>query len=1105
VSLDLADCALSGAALPVPFLRDGLVLPRDAGDGWGIARAAAGQGSVERVHRSVTVPIGAALGYGRPKRAGTVATREGAEDGGWLLPADGAALRAWSVGTGTPLDDAGRRGVARAAQRVLFAAGERAGLLTDGERLRLLLCDPARPDSALTIGIDGWAGRADVPDSFRVLMALAGARYLPNLPAVLDAARLHQARVTASLRVQAREAIAGFLNAMPARPPDAQALWREALVLVYRLLFVLKLESPGDPAAALGFAATALWRGALSPNRALGPLVRRHLDQGHDTGRMLEDGLRALFAVFRDGVCCAELRIAPLAGRLFGAGSTPLLDSLAWGERAVALLLDRLIWTGSAARARVHYGSLGVEDLGSIYEGLLELEPGIAGATGVFHLRAGNGRKSSGAYYTPNAFVRFLVREALAPLIAARSPADDPDPAALLRLRVVDPAAGSGHFLVEACRQLADAVLAAAVRCDELGLRARLAALPDPDGTLLPYLPGRGFNETRALAVCRRLVAVHCLYGADRNGLAVELAKLSLWLESYAEGLPLTFLDHRLVVGDALTGPFFDDLLTLPVTGGPLDPLLAGGIAAALEARLAAARGLVREMGATIGRDAADIAAKEARKTRLDALLGPLRGLAGAWAEAAMEGARDGDDRFLALAGRVAAQGSGGGSGDGSGDGGAANIGIAWDLAFPDVFPGGFDAVLGNPPWDTAQPTHAEFAASGAASYDAYRDGFDRLKRAAKRLYPLHRGAPSNLDVFRLFAERAMRLAGPAGAIGMLLPAAFHANQGAAGLRRLYWQQARVGWLLSFENRRLVFDIDSRFKFDALVAHRPGPTGDLRCGFYLERIEDAADPARIMSYPAAFLAESGGIPLELRGAADLRIAAKLFAHRDRLGPWCRARGVRFGRDLHMTGDRGLFLPPGQGDLVLREGKTFHQYRADWDAVPRFGVDSVAVRAGIARAAGFERLAFRDIARATDDRTMIAFVSPPGSVFGHTATVEKTPWARSVQDALALCAVFNSFAFDWLVRLKAATHLSLHMLDGVPLPALDTGAVRALAAAARGLSGDPGDVGLRARVDAMVARAYGLDRADYAHVLAGFAHRTDAGAAGRCLAAFDALG
>ena len=84
-----------------------------------------------------------------------------------------------------------------------------------------------------------------------------------------------------------------------------------------------------------------------------------------------------------------------------------------------------------------------------------------------------------------------------------------------------------------------------------------------------------GLSQSRALAICRRMVAVHCLYGVDSNRLAVELAKLSLWLESFAEGLPLTFLDHRLVQGDSLAGPFFASLMTLPVGGKELDPLLA--------------------------------------------------------------------------------------------------------------------------------------------------------------------------------------------------------------------------------------------------------------------------------------------------------------------------------------------------------------------------------------------------------------------------------------------------------------------------------------------------------------------------------------------------
>ena len=165
--------------------------------------------------------------------------------------------------------------------------------------------------------------------------------------------------------------------------------------------------------------------------------------------------------------------------------------------------------------------------------------------------------------------------------------------------------------------------------------------------------------------------------------------------------------------------------------------------------------------------------------------------------------------------------------------------------------------------------------------------------------------------------------------------------------------------------------------------------------------------------------------------------------------------------------------------------------------------------------------FRDIARATDERTMIACIAPPGTVFGHTATVEKTPWARSLDDALLLCAVFNSFAFDWLVRLKAATHVSLYLLDGLPMPDLSADDQRFLARAAAILSGHASEEYgprcartadepllelqpdlLRAQIDGTVARGYRLTRKDYAHVLTGFSHRIWPRAKALCLEAFD---
>jgi len=681
VTLDLGDCIFSGPALPEPFVRFELTAQLTRlglltnGQGrlfernWNVLRRQfRSSGGPQSVCNHVVVPLAGLLGFDAPARQVDVATREGNEDGGWLTQAPcGARLRAWSFGTDTDLDAPHRSGRAyrfgpmRSAQRVLLASGERLALLTDGDELRLLLCDPARPDSHITIplaGSRGWRTRDLAPDSYRLVLALATPKGIAALPELLDAARLAQARVTKDLRAQARNAIEGFLQAVLDHPTNAgecdlhlhaDALWEEGLILVYRLLFILKLESAANPACAFSFASTNLWRAALSPNRALGPLVRRALDHGHHTGRMLEDGLRTVFRAFRDGLSCSELSVTPLGGALFGAQATPLLDRLAWGERAVALLLDRLLWTTPKGRARerVHYGALDVEDLGHVYEALLELEPGITTApmsrlrraklevvlpaehatryrrgsakdagtrvtwvedvpTGRFFLHAGVGRKATGSYYTPHAFVRFLVRETLAPKIAECSPDADPDPAAILALKVCDPATGSGHFLVEACRYLAEALYAACRMCDESAaaaedaaaralpddrahllsragaLRRRVAELPDPDGLLLAYLPSRasegaasGVSQRRALAICRRLVAVHCLYGVDNNRLAVELAKLSLWLESYAEGLPLTFLDHRLVHGDSITGPLFGSLATLPVGGKELDPLLA--------------------------------------------------------------------------------------------------------------------------------------------------------------------------------------------------------------------------------------------------------------------------------------------------------------------------------------------------------------------------------------------------------------------------------------------------------------------------------------------------------------------------------------------------
>jgi len=1299
MNLDLRDCTAVGPAFPEPFLRFELpdllqkhgLLPKSGRvfeQAWQTVRrqvrSLGGSGGPLRVNNHVIASLAPPLGYAALQRQEPIATREGAEDAGWLLQASNrACLRAFSVASDTDLDAPHRGGRAyrfsptRAAARVLLATSERAALLTDGSELRLLLCDPLRPDSHVAVpltGASGWSEQNLAPDSYRLLLALASPQGLAALPDLLEAARLSQARVTKELRVQARTAVERFLQAVLDDPANATrlrhrcrlavTLWQEALILVYRVLFILKLESAADPARVFSFAATPLWRQALSPNRALGPLARRHLDQGHDTGRMLSDGLRTIFRIFNEGLSCSELSIAPLGGALFGAQSMPLLDSLHWSEAAVALLLDRLLWTmpRGRERERVQYGPLNVEELGRVYEALLELEPGIATrpmvrmrrgklevvvlagsvtprflaansddndedsnvvrkqdiASGQFYLRAGLGRKATGSYYTPDEFVRFLVHETLAPQIAARSPDDDPNPAAILALKVVDPATGSGHFLVQACRFLGEALCAACRLCDTLAtaaeaqavqapageqarllaraqaLRARIDALPDPDRTLQAYLPSHsheggdsGISQSCALAICRRLVAVHCLYGVDRNPLAIELAKLSLWLESYAEGLPLTFLDHRLVAGDSLAGSFFPQLVTFPVGGGDLDPLLARDVASRLAASLQAALTEVHALQSTVGRDAADLVLKQGAKSRLDAALFPLRQLARVWSGAVMLAQRESDDEFLALAQHVATHGAWPGKltrrqtrllATG------ANA-LPWDLTFPEIFQpdacgirtGGFDAVLGNPPWDIVQQNAKEFLAgfdlsilnaptrreaetkqvrllsdpTTAAAFRAYQENFEHQHRLADRLYAFQKTAngaamAGKLDAFRIFAERKLQLAGLHGAVGMVVPSSFHANEGATAIRHLYLQRTDLRCCFSLENRRRLFDIHVRQKFALVVARRPGPTQSVQCGFYLDDLAQLGDPTRIMRYDRRFIEASGGAHatfLELRSTRDLAIAHLVFLRHPSLRDWTARRGIVLGRELNITDDADRLTPVRdlrrfrQPYLLLHEGKTIQQFDDRWDTGPRYGLMLSALQDKPAwqEAARHFRLAVRKIARSTDERTAIAAFTSPFYLFSITANVERTPQARCNADALVLCAVINSFVFDWALRQKTAATVNLFILEACPVCELSADAARFLAHGALRLSCNHAAYAplwqeqlgrcwreaspygtwpilsspdarwqLRAVMDAVAAQAYGLSRGDYDHILGSFMHKRFPEMSASCLDAFDAL-
>ena len=1366
------DCTFTGPALPEPFVKFNLeaelnrlaLLPKTTGEEgraldehWKFVRRKLGalvsHGGGLRVQNHVIEPLLAQLGYARIETVEAIPTREGAEDGGALLVTeDGAAkLRVWCVDLDADLDAPARRGLAyrfshtRIAQRVLLATGERLGILTNGLELRLLISDPARVDSQVAISIDPhWKRSRDLPDSVRLLIALASPAGVKALPELIDKARLQQAKVTKDLREQARSAIREFIQELVDHPENqtmlagyvdksalAKDLWHEGLITVYRLLFILKLESTDDPARSFSFASTSLWRNTFSPSVALAPIVRRVLDQGAQTGRLLQDGLRALFRMLSDGLQCTELNVRPMAGALFAPATTPILGRLHWTETAIAKLLDNLLWTrsgrGATARERVHYGPLDVEDLGRVYEALLELEPGItaetmcrlrraklevvvpaaqgerykpvaspsppseggegrgevgaaespddaddsedeeASAAGTkktkvewieeiptdrFYLRVGLGRKATGSFYTPHSFVRFLVRETLGPLVQRVSPADDPQPCAILKLKVIDKAMGSGHFLVESCRFLGEALYDAARRCDELAAaaeklaesyrasaktkpehealaaemlaraathRQRVLDLPDPDDELLRYLPSRsvegtagGVSHNKAIALCRRMVAVHCLYGVDKNPLAVELAKLALWIECHAEGLPLTFLDHRLVVGDSLTGPFFEHLLKYPGSQQPLNDLFTQGLTAKLTAALADALQHVRALEATVGVTVADIEAKQAAKTRLDRALAPFKILAAAWSGGVMLGTEGCDDTaYAALAKHIADNGNlpeDWPTAFGNhvavaqlkmvvkGLGLAAvpeNVSdyqtltarlnknsvpaLSFDLAFPEVFyPDGnaanrigFDADLGNPPWDAIQFKSKEFfaafdfeilnASSGrereaierrlladatcSQLYAEHSGAFEQIKRANDALYSYQKVyidgdlAGRQLDAFRVFMERAHQVLKPGGLTGVVVPSAFHANEGATGVRRLYLHHMAMRCCFSFENRRKLFEIDSRFKFAAVVAEKGGSTGEFLCAFYLHDDEwlFTNKASEALRYDQQFIEAANPkylAFLELRTPADADGATQIARSPARLGAHLAQHSVAFGREFDV-GAKELWIGPASDFLPILEGKSFHQFQDRWDKpsasliLQHFGSPRSAWR--------FYRISFRRIASSTNERTSIWAVLPPGVVGADSNPIETTPFQRANSFALSLIAALNTFPFDFQLRQRVGANVNPFILEACSLPTLAGASLEILAHSALRLtcnhagyaplwreqlgeawreagaaftwpvlSGDNVRWAVRAAIDAVVAHAYGLTRDQYVHVLSTFSHSSYKDAPRQCLAAFDEL-
>ncbi|MFQ3537090.1 MAG: N-6 DNA methylase, partial [Aggregatilineales bacterium] len=611
----------------------------------------------------------------------------------------------------------------------------------------------------------------------------------------------------------------------------------------------------------------------------------------------------------------------------------------------------------------VDYKNLGPEELGSIFESLLELHPQINISACKFSLEtaAGNERKTTGSYYTPESLVQALLDSALDPVL---NQAVKKGEQAILDLKVCDPACGSGHFLIAAANRIAKAL--AFVRTGE----------EEPSPVTLQQ--------------AKRDVISHCIYGVDINPMAVELCKVSLWLEALEPGKPISFLDHRILVGNSLLGTT-PKLMAEGIPQGAFkalggdDPKVVSKLKKQNERELANRRTGQLDMFAHFDRltraahelnELTDdtLKAVQHKESQYAALANDpeyikARLLADAWCAAFVWERRRGsalrpmtdllyrhlqDDPF-------------------SEDLKAVREYVVelkeryhffhWHLAFPDVFSlssesgfdrkgynkqtgwyGGFDVVLGNPPWERIKlqeeewfekrdPRIAKAPNADArkrmieqlkqSDLDLYTEFKDSLRKAEGESHFVHESGRyplcgrGDVNTYAIFAETVRHIIHDHGRVGLIVPSGIATDN----TTKFFFQDVvRMGSLVSlydFENRKGIFeDVHRSYKFSLLTLQGKGVGGKAQrpeFAFFLHRVEDLDDPDRRLSLSAEEIAmlnpNTRTLPI-FRSPRDVEITKAIhqcmpiLVHEGEPGQnlW----GASFLRMFDMSNDSGLF-------------------------------------------------------------------------------------------------------------------------------------------------------------------------------------------------------
>ncbi len=913
-------------------------------------------------------------------------------------------------------------------ERYLRGSDRKWGILTNG-RTWLLIAN-GKKDAYLQFDLVLWLEdlRLRKPadcysdadrDIFCLFWYIFGPPAVEYLAKLESEAQANVREVRLVLRENVHEAVgeiaSGYLFnpanrfSLPPTPETLDHLRELSLTFLYRLLFVLKAEAQNLLPMKNELGVETGYANQLSTRAIFAHLKQTPESERQKFGTIYRRELRDLFSAVDKG--SAQHGVPAFNGGLFDPERNQELEKLEMLDSNLYRVFVLLIYQRSEMQP-VPYADLDVRDLGDIYEGLIEQRLVYQSESQKLALRGEKtGKKSSGSYFTPDSLVDFVTRRVLEPRLNGCGQ----DPAKVLALRVLDPAMGSGHFLVKAVDVISEYLTK---QCD-------------------PQDPGAPCdNGESERAYWRSLVVENCIYGVDVNPMAVELAKVALWLHCARGDKPLSFLDHHLKTGNSLVGASLDRLsepglrfkktkkggewvavpkkgpqpLPEPAAGDksraskkprknkdhenqlvlfPIDTDLFAGILESVRSILKAAS----DSPDAVRRKRLEYARQVEDRLAAHRLLADLwcaqwffaEGDVGALEvyERASEqpslydrvkqvcGERNDEKRraelsaivehhpFVEKVRRMRSVGFG-------------NRPFAffhWQLEFPEVafdqsgqlrdgF--GFDAVIGNPPWDKIKPAKRDFFTPfDPAIADSQGAGLDRRVMALVERQPAlqdqwnwyektlndtvyflsasgtyqwqcveveGRKTGGDPDLFRYFVERAWQAAGSDGRLGLVVPATIWQGEGCTGLRRLLFENTSFDALFVFENyRKWAFDIDSRFKFTAFATRKTKPVSnsEFSAGFMLRnpRILEGRAKERVILLSLEkirLLSPETLALLDFKSGADFDMISRLYQKHPTLGSEKSGWGVKYRCELHMTNDSWLFKSP---DWMRKRGFT----------------------------------------------------------------------------------------------------------------------------------------------------------------------------------------